>query len=299
MSKHLSKHMSREHTHTHSGTYTDIFIAHGQYKLGDNSFQWIILALSLSPWAWEIVRPREIIVAFNANGSPAHSLFSPGNRVLQSVRGPTSYCSARTNLRLQGKGQRAHCTFSSSVLFPFVPPLLLVSIWHRQTGTTPRTWDCITAVGQSDGQRRGVLCRCGQNDRRSGLSCVTAVLTTDRHEWWRKAAPVLRPSWDRRGNLRGKRGGGWGEGMRQAEARRFTDLQITHGKKQIGLICEHAPTCALRASLLYRLSQSIQIFHTPKRQTAIRQNSKTALKSFPHFPRLDLGRVMSCSLIRL
>lgn len=25
-------------------------------------------------------------------------------------------------------------------------------------------------------------------------------------------------------------------------AQRFTDLQITHGKKQIGLICEHART---------------------------------------------------------
>lgn len=44
----------------------------------------------------------EMIAAFNANGSLAHLLFSPGSSVLQSVKRPLSYNSAKTNLRLQG-----------------------------------------------------------------------------------------------------------------------------------------------------------------------------------------------------
>lgn len=43
-----------------------------------------------------------MIAAFNANGSLAHLLFSPGSSVLQSVKRPLSYNSAKTNLRLQG-----------------------------------------------------------------------------------------------------------------------------------------------------------------------------------------------------
>lgn len=56
------------------------------------------------------------------------------------------------------------------------------------------------------------------------------------------------------GGMRQKVGGG---------AQRFADLQITNGKKQIGLICRHACTCAQgkRHPELWcrRLSQSIQL----------------------------------------
>lgn len=152
-------------------------------------------ALSPNPWAWVIVRPCEIIVAFNANGSLAHSLFSPGNRVLQSVKGPMSYCSAWTNLRLRGKGQR-HTALSSpmsTIMSPLRPTVHL----QRGASTTQKTRDSITAVAWPDGPVMGVLWHCGQNDRRSGLSYVTAfVWLVTSHDWWSKAFPTLLPSWD-------------------------------------------------------------------------------------------------------
>lgn len=48
------------------------------------------------------------------------------------------------------------------------------------------------------------------------------------------------------GFTRKAEGGMWqeGESRREGVTQRFADLQITHGKKQIGLICEHARTCA-------------------------------------------------------
>lgn len=77
-----------------------------------------------------------------------------------------------------------------------------------------------------------LLCHCGAWPRTAmpgggeGFPCVTALLG---------------PQWD----LRGK----WSEECgrrrrRRGGAQRLADLQITHGKKQIGLIWEHARTCA-------------------------------------------------------
>lgn len=50
--------------------------------------------------------PCEIIRALSANGSPAHSLFSPGSRVAESAGGPVSDCSERTDVRLR-RGERS------------------------------------------------------------------------------------------------------------------------------------------------------------------------------------------------
>lgn len=207
-------HQTYEHTHT-SKKHT--FLHRYLHCETMNSCPWTSPALSLNPWAWVIVRPSEIIVAFNANGSPAHSLFSPGNRVLQSVKGPMSYCSAWTTLRLRGKWQKP--TAHSPPLSPIPLHLLCVPlpIYPRETGTTQRTWDCITAVAGSDGLVMGVLWRCGQNDRRSGLSCVTAAL--DHRQLWlvEKGFPsvtaLLGLLWDLRGKQReecGRRGRGGG-----------------------------------------------------------------------------------------
>ena len=102
-----------------------------------------------------------------------------------------------------------------------------------------------------------------------------------------KAFPALQPSWDacggeftRKAGGRNAAGGGGGGGGVQGLA----DLQITHGKKQIGLICAHAHTCARRRGHRWpgcccRLVSA----GTPATATDIRGNSSNALKpsSFP------------------
>lgn len=204
-----------------------------------NSSPWISPTLSLIPWAWVIVRPCEIIGAFNANGSPAHSLFSPGNRVLQSAKGPMSYCSARTNLRLWGKWQKP------TALSPPLSPSLYVSFaslcpsgrGDSHHTENPRLYHSCAVVRRPV---TGVLCGCRQNDRRSLGSLVSLQrLTTDSHDWWRKAFPRLTA-------LLGLPCDLWGKQREECGRRRgrLSDLQITHGKKQIGLIWEHAHTCA-------------------------------------------------------
>lgn len=84
-------------------------------------------------------------------------------------------------------------------------------------------------------------------------------------------------------NAAGGEGGG---------SQRFADLQITHGKKQIGLIWEHARTCARRKGhrepCCRRLSQWLQLLHTPKKQHTSDRIPAMHL-SLLHFLRLDLG----------
>ncbi len=74
-----------------------------------------------------------------------------------------------------------------------LPPSVHV---RRQTGTTenPRSRHSCGVVRRP---LMGVLCGCGQHDRRSVLSCVTAALD-HRQPWLLKKGfpPVLRPSWD-------------------------------------------------------------------------------------------------------
>lgn len=114
--------------------------------------------------------------------------------------------------------------------------------------TTPRTRDCITAAVWSDGRWWVCLRGCRQGWQTARVSCVTAALDHGQPCLvGERVFPVLRPSWDRSGiyeesevrNAAGGGGGGGGGG-----AQRLADLQITHGKKQIGLIWEHARTCA-------------------------------------------------------
>lgn len=153
------------------GTHSDLFVTH--MKPGDDVFIPMDLLPpppSLNPLAWVIVGPCEIIVAFNANGSPTHSLFSPGNRVLQRVEGPMSYCSAWTNLRLQGKWQRP------AALSPLLSPSLHVSSVSL----------CLSARSDGHHAERLRLCHsCGvvkwllmvllwTEWQTAGFSCVTA-----------------------------------------------------------------------------------------------------------------------------
>lgn len=229
-------HTSKGHTFFH--THADIFIIHIKQE-AMNSSPWMSPTLSLSPWAWVIVRPCEIIVAFNANGSPAHSLFSPGNRVLQSVKGPMSYCSAWTNLRLWGKWQKpaalSPLSPSLHVSFASLCPSAQADRHHTDK---PRLYHSCGVVRRPV---MGVPCGCGQDDRRPGLSCVTAAL--DHGQPWLVekgfacVTALLGLLWDLRGKQREECG-------RSRGAQRFADLKITHGKKQIGLIWEHARTCA-------------------------------------------------------
>lgn len=140
----------------------------------------------------------------------------------------------------------------------------------------------------------GVLCGCGQNDRRSELSCVTAAL--DHGQPWlvEKGFSCVTALLGLLRDFTRKAEGG----MRQEEeggvggSQRFAELQITHGKKQIGLIWEHARTCARgkghREPCCRRLSQWLQLLHTPKRQHTSDRIPAMHL-SLLHFLRLDLG----------
>lgn len=75
-----------------------------------SSTLWISPAQPLIPSTWLKTGPCEIIRALNANGSPAHSLFSPGSWVPESAVGPMSDCSQRTNLRMRRSDKNPlHC----------------------------------------------------------------------------------------------------------------------------------------------------------------------------------------------
>lgn len=107
---------------------------------------------------------------------------------------------------------------------------------HRQTGTTQRRRDCITAVVLPDSQWwvYGVAADRVTDDLNSLVSpwCLTA----DSQACWRGAFPMLWLTW---GLLR--------EECSRREccsAEGLADLQITQVRKRIGLICEHAHTCA-------------------------------------------------------
>lgn len=161
-----------------------------------NSSPWMSPALSLIPWAWVIVRPCEIIGAFNANGSPAHSLFSPGNRVLQSVMGPMSYCSAWTNLILRGKWQKP-----TALSPPLSPSLYVSSASLCPSEQADRHHTENSRLYHSCGVVRrpvmGVVCGCRQNDRRSGaLLCHCSAWPQTAMTGGERLFPVLQPSWD-------------------------------------------------------------------------------------------------------
>lgn len=112
--------------------------------------------------------------------------------------------------------------------------------------TTPRTRDCITAAVWSDGRWWVCLRGCRQGWQTARVSCVTAALDHGQPCLvGRGFSLCYGPPGTAVGFTRKVK---WG--MRQAEeeeeggAQRLADLQITHGKKQIGLIWEHARTCA-------------------------------------------------------
>lgn len=100
-----------------------------------------------------------------------------------------SYCSARTNLRLWRKWQKP------TALSPPLSPSLYVSFaslcpsgradsHHTEN---PRLYHSCAVVRRPV---TGALCGCRQNDRRSLGSLVSLQrLTTDSHDWWRKAFP--------------------------------------------------------------------------------------------------------------
>lgn len=176
-------------------------------------------------------------------------------------------------LDYEGKWQKP------TALSPTLSPSLYVSfasacpsaLADRHHTENPRLYHSCGVVRRSV---MGVLCLCGQNDRRSGLSCVTAAL--DHGQLWLvgKSFPCVTALWgllwDLRGKWREECSRRWGWGGWEGGTQRFTDLQITHGKKQIGLICEHARTCAQGKGhpelCCRRLSHSIQLLHTPKKQ---------------------------------
>lgn len=124
---------------------------------------------------------------------------------------------------------------------PFMSPLPPSVHLDEQTATTQRTRDCITAVLWSDGRWR--------------VYCVAADRMTD-GLWallchcsaWPQTAMTggERLSPPRLTALLGLPCDLWGKQREECGRRRgrLSDLQITHGKKQIGLIWEHAHTCA-------------------------------------------------------
>lgn len=129
-----------------------------------------------------------------------------------------------------------------------------------------------------------------------GLGALMSLqrLTTDSHDCFPVVTALLGLLCDLLGKQRE-------EFSVSSGAERLTDLQITHGKKQIGLICEHACTCAQgkrhQELCCCKLSQSIQLFHTPKRQHTSDRIPVMHL-SLLHFPCLDLGSSKSYSTLK-
>lgn len=131
----------------------------------------------------------------------------------------------------------AHWTFSFSVFIPLC--LLCLPLSFRTGRRAPRREPEIVSqlrCGQTAGDGRTVSLQT-EWQTVCALLCHCSV--------WPQAAmtasPALRLSWDccaiyEESKGRNSAGGGG--------AQRLTDLQLTHGKKQIGLICEHAHTCA-------------------------------------------------------
>lgn len=79
-------------------------------------------------------------------------------------------------------------------------------------------------------------CRWSDRQAKIGGGGVTVALSV-RFDWCRKAFPIATALWGPLLDLRGKQK----EGM-QLGLRGLVDLQMA--RKQIGLICEHARTCA-------------------------------------------------------
>lgn len=105
----------------------------------------------LNPRAWELIKACEMIVAFNTNGSAAHSLFSPGScNVSRDLWVITLH-----ELTLYHEVTLAHCTFSPFCLQPFMsaaPPCVHLRRGrrqpHREDEIVSQLWCCQTA---SDG----------------------------------------------------------------------------------------------------------------------------------------------------
>lgn len=141
------------------------------------------MKLSTQPRAWVIVRPSQMIVAFNTNGSLAHSLSSPGNGVPQSVKGPLSYYSAWTNLRWHKP--TALSPPLSPCLYVCSPSLCPSALADRIHTERTRLYHSCGVVRQLV---MGVLCHCRQIGRRSLVSLW--CITMGSHDWWREAFPT-------------------------------------------------------------------------------------------------------------
>lgn len=152
---------------------------------------WIPPAQPLIPCTWLKTGSCEIIRALNANGSPVHSLFSPGSRVPERAEGPMSDCSERTNLRLPA--------VKPSALFSPAPPL---SPCSRRT------------------PRRSL-------ERNPACACDRWVWGQSEGRWWRRAGVSGRERlFPRRtalqGLMRAAEGGMW----QQEGGGRWSDPQI-------------------------------------------------------------------------
>lgn len=164
-------------------------------------------AQPLIPCTWLKTGPCEIIRALNSNGSPAHSLFSPGSRVPECAEGPMSDCSERTKPQSAQEQQKRAA-----------PVSLLLCPRPR-----PRPPSFRTPGGSLE---RNPPRGCARTHRRWARG-------QSKGHWWRRAAvsvreslPPPQPPSTLQGLMRAAEGGMWQEGGRG----RLSDLLITHGQ---------------------------------------------------------------------